>query len=177
MSEEQVEQELMQVDQNLRPNHIILITIFNAQCPIGVQVISRLTQPIGKVLRIVIFKRGTVVQSMVEFDNIQTATAAKNKLHGCDIYRRSCTLKVEFAQTDRLDVRRRNDDMSWDYTDQFASMSPACSGPPGWGQHCQQSGPISFGMDEEMDVWRNGRLERWRNVTGEQQGQGNSWWW
>ena len=176
MSEEQVEQELMQVDQNLRPNHIILITVLNAQCPISVQVISKLTRPIGRVLRIVVFKRGTVVQSMVEFDNIQTATAAKNKLHGCDIYRRSCTLKVEFAKTDRLDVRR-NDDMAWDYTDEFVGMSAACSnfvGPTGWDQHYRQSGPINFGMDEEMDVWRNGRLERWRNVTREH--QGNSWW-
>ena len=100
MSVEQVEQELMQVDQNLRPNHIILITVLNVQCPIGVQVISRVTQPIGRVLRIVIFKRGTVVQSMVEFDNIQTATAAKNRLHGCDIYRGSCTLKAEYAKVE-----------------------------------------------------------------------------
>ena len=163
MSEQLVEQELNQVDQNSRPNHIILLTVLNALCPISVQVISKVTQPIGKVLRIVIFKCGTVVQSMVEFDSIETANLAKNKLHGCDIFRGSCTLKVEFAKTaERLNVRR-NDDMTWDYTDEWAS---------GWVQHCDS-------MEEEMDVWRNGRVERWRNVTEDhlrkQQGQENSW--
>ena len=119
MSQQQVEQELMRVDQNLRPNHIVLLTVLNAQYPIDVQIISKVTQPIGKVLRIVVFKRGNIVQSMVEFDDIQIATAAKNQLHGCDIYSGSCTLKVEFAKTDRLNVKR-NDDMTWDYTEEFA---------------------------------------------------------
>ena len=109
----------MRVDQNLRPNHIVLLTVLNAQYPIDVQIISKVTQPIGKVLRIVVFKRGNIVQSMVEFDDIQIATAAKNQLHGCDIYSGSCTLKVEFAKTDRLNVKR-NDDMTWDYTEEFA---------------------------------------------------------
>ena len=109
----------MRVDQNLRPNHIVLLTVLNAQYPIDVQIISKVTQPIGKVLRIVVFKRGNIVQSMVEFDDIQIATAAKNQLHGCDIYSGSCTLKVEFAKTDRLNVKR-NDDMTWDYTDESA---------------------------------------------------------
>ena len=54
---------------------------------------------------------------MVEFEDIQTATAAKTELHGCDIYAGSCTLKVEFATTDRLNVKR-NDDMTWDFTDE-----------------------------------------------------------
>ena len=64
-----------------------------------------------------VFKRGALVQSMVEFEDIQTATAAKTELHGCDIYAGSCTLKVEFATTDRLNVKR-NDDMTWDFTDE-----------------------------------------------------------
>ena len=109
----------MRVDQNLRPNHIVLLTVLNAQYPIDVQIISKVTQPIGKVLRIVVFKRGAIVQSMVEYDDISTATSAKNQLHGCDIYSGSCTLKVEFAKTDRLNVKR-NDDMTWDYTEEFA---------------------------------------------------------
>ena len=133
MSQQQVEQELMRVDQNLRPNHIVLLTVLNAQYPIDVQIISKVTQPIGKVLRIVVFKRGAIVQSMVEFDDIQTATSAKNQLHGCDIYSGSCTLKVEFAKTDRLNVKR-NDDMTWDYTDEFAMRQG------GFGGSSQQRG-------------------------------------
>ena len=108
---------MKQVDQNLRPNHIILLTVLNAQYPIDVDIISKVTQPIGRVLRIVVFKRGALVQSMVEFEDIETATAAKNELHRCDIYAGSCTLKVEFATTDRLNVKR-NADMTWDFTDE-----------------------------------------------------------
>ena len=79
----------MQVDQNLRPNHILLLTVLNAQYPIDVQIISKLTQPIGKVLRIVVFKlkpRGLIVQSLVEFEDIETATLAKTL----------CILKLSF---------------------------------------------------------------------------------
>merc|ERR1740129_818486 len=72
----------------------------------------------GKVLRIVVFKRGAIVQTMVEFEDVQTATTAKAQLHGCDIYSGSCTLKVEFAKTDRLNVKK-NDEMTWDFTDEF----------------------------------------------------------
>merc|ERR1719370_1736259 len=119
MSQQQVEQELMRVDQNLRPNHIVLLTVLNAQYPIDVQIISKVTQPIGKVLRIVVFQRGAIVQSMVEFDDITSATNAKNQLHGCDIYSGSCTLKVEYGKTDRLNVKRNNE-MTWDFTEEFA---------------------------------------------------------
>ena len=110
MTPQQVEQELMRVDNNIRPNHIILMTVLNALYPINVQIIQKVTSPMGKVLRIVVFKRGAIVQSMVEFEDIQAATAAKGQLHGCDIYSGSCTLKVEFAKTDRLNVKR-NDEM------------------------------------------------------------------
>ena len=37
-----------------------------------------------------------------------------------------------------------------------------------WGQHYQHSG-----MADKMVFWRNGSMERWRNVTREQHGQGN----
>merc|ERR1719491_2536355 len=60
---------------------------------------------------------------MVEYDDVPTATAAKSQLHGCDIYSGSCTLKVEFAKTDRLNVKR-NDDNTWDYTEEFKSRHP-----------------------------------------------------
>merc|ERR1719283_316006 len=119
MAPQQVESELMRVDHNIRPNHIVLLTVLNAQYPIDVQIIYKIVQNIGKVLRIVVFQRGAVVQSMVEFDDVTSATNAKNQLHGCDIYSGSCTLKVEFAKTDRLNVKRNNE-MTWDYTEEFA---------------------------------------------------------
>merc|ERR1719232_2231539 len=56
---------------------------------------------------------------MVEFEDVQSATQAKSNLHGCDIYSGSCTLKVEFAKTDRLNVKK-NDEMTWDFTEEFS---------------------------------------------------------
>ena len=82
MSPAQVEQELMRVDQNIRPNHIILLTVLNAHYPIDVNIINKVCSSLGKVLRIVVFKRGAIVQTMVEFEDVQTATQAKSNLHG-----------------------------------------------------------------------------------------------
>ena len=39
----------------------------------------------------------------------------RTNLHGANIYRDSCTIKVEFAKQDVLNVKR-NDDKTWDYT-------------------------------------------------------------
>ena len=73
-------------------------------------------QPTGNVLRIVVFKGEAFVQALVEFDEVQTATYAKSQLHGCDVYFGCCTLKLEFAKIDRLNVLW-NDDITWDYTE------------------------------------------------------------
>ena len=119
MTPQQVEQELMRVDNNIRPNNIILMTVLNALYPINVSIINKVCSSMGKVVRIVVFKRGAIVQSMVEFEDVNAATQAKSNLHGCDIYSGSCTLKVEFAKTDRLNVKR-NDEMTWDFTEEFS---------------------------------------------------------
>lgn len=119
MSQQQVEQELLKVNNDIKPNNIVLLTILNAKYTINVQVIHKVCQNIGNILRIVVFSRGATVQSMVEFDTVKSATNAKNRLHGCDVYYDSCTLKVEYAKTDRLNVKR-NEEMTWDYTEEFA---------------------------------------------------------
>jgi heterogeneous nuclear ribonucleoprotein L len=54
----------------------------------------------GQVLRIVIFKKNGV-QAMIEFENIECATRAKQSLNGADIYSGCCTLKIEFANVSK----------------------------------------------------------------------------
>ncbi|KAJ2939090.1 hypothetical protein O0L34_g10278 [Tuta absoluta] len=49
------------------------------------------------------------------FESVDSATRAKEALHGCDIYSGCCTLKIEFAKPERLNVFK-NDQDSWDYT-------------------------------------------------------------
>nr|XP_049707482.1 heterogeneous nuclear ribonucleoprotein L-like isoform X4 [Helicoverpa armigera] len=77
-------------------------------------VIHTISAPHGQVQRIVVFKKNGV-QAMVEFESVESATRAKEALHGCDIYSGCCTLKIEFAKPERLNVFK-NDQDSWDYT-------------------------------------------------------------
>lgn len=97
-----------------KPNHILLFTVLNPTYPITCDVLNTICSPIGKVLRIVIFKKNGV-QAMVEFDSVDTAKAAKENLHGCDIYSGCCTLKIEYAKPTKLNVYK-NDTDSYDYT-------------------------------------------------------------
>ena len=97
-----------------KPNHILLFTVLNPTYPITCDVLHTICSPIGKVLRIVIFKKNGV-QAMVEFDGVDTAKSAKESLHGCDIYSGCCTLKIEYAKPTKLNVYK-NDGESYDYT-------------------------------------------------------------
>jgi len=97
-----------------QPNHVILMTILNPAYPITVDVIQTITSPYGNVLRIVIFKKNGV-QSMVEFETVESATNARDALQGADIYSGCCTLRVEYAKPTKLNVYR-NDNESWDFT-------------------------------------------------------------
>ena len=68
----------------------------------------------GSVLRIVVMRhRG--VQALIEFDNVGTATRAKEALHNRDIYGWCNTLKVEYSASERVNVRYNTKDMR-DYT-------------------------------------------------------------
>uniref|UniRef100_A0A158QHT0 RRM domain-containing protein n=1 Tax=Rodentolepis nana TaxID=102285 RepID=A0A158QHT0_RODNA len=94
-------------------NNILLLTIYNAQYPITVDIIHQVTSRHGKVLRIVIFRK-TGVQAMVEFESIEDARETKRHINGADIYSGCCSIKVEYAKQTRLKVVRNCLD-SWDY--------------------------------------------------------------
>nr|XP_032293322.1 heterogeneous nuclear ribonucleoprotein L isoform X11 [Drosophila virilis] len=98
-----------------RPNHILLFTIINPFYPITVDVLHKICNPHGQVLRIVIFKKNGV-QAMVEFDSLDAATRARENLNGADIYAGCCTLKIDFAKPEKLNVYKNETDTSWDYT-------------------------------------------------------------
>ncbi|XP_065202368.1 heterogeneous nuclear ribonucleoprotein L isoform X2 [Planococcus citri] len=99
---------------DLPPNHVLLYTILNPRYPITTEVINTISSPVGKVNRIVIFRK-RAVQAMVEFADVETAKRAKEALDGADIYSGCCTLKIEFAKPTKLNVFR-NDLDSWDFT-------------------------------------------------------------
>ncbi|KAM5164078.1 heterogeneous nuclear ribonucleoprotein L-like [Mantella aurantiaca] len=95
-------------------NKVLLLSIQNPLYPITVDVLYSVCNPVGKVDRIVIFKRNGI-QAMVEFDSVHSAQRAKSALNGADIYAGCCTLKIEYARPTRLNVIR-NDNDSWDYS-------------------------------------------------------------
>nr|XP_029708233.1 uncharacterized protein LOC115253932 isoform X2 [Aedes albopictus] len=109
-----------------RPNHILLFTIINPVYPITVDVLHTICSPNGQVQRIVIFKKNGV-QAMVEFDSIESATRAREALNGCDIYSGCCTLKIDYAKPEKLNVYKNDTDSSWDYT-LAAVTKDACNG-------------------------------------------------
>uniref|UniRef100_A0A8D3B7Q2 RRM domain-containing protein n=1 Tax=Scophthalmus maximus TaxID=52904 RepID=A0A8D3B7Q2_SCOMX len=91
-------------------NKVLLLSIQNPLYPITTDVLYTVCNPIGSVLRIVIFKRNGI-QAM----SVQCAQKAKAALNGADIYAGCCTLKIEYARPTRLNVIK-NDNESWDYT-------------------------------------------------------------
>ncbi|XP_069062994.1 heterogeneous nuclear ribonucleoprotein L [Pleurodeles waltl] len=95
-------------------NNVLLLTILNPIYSITTDVLYTICNPCGPVQRIVIFRKNGV-QSMVEFDSVQSAQRAKASLNGADIYSGCCTLKIEYAKPTRLNVFR-NDQDTWDYT-------------------------------------------------------------
>ncbi|XP_028266775.1 heterogeneous nuclear ribonucleoprotein L-like [Parambassis ranga] len=98
-------------------NKVLLLSIQNPLYPITTDVLYTVCNPVGNVLRIVIFKRNGI-QAMVEFESVEDAQKAKLALNGADIYAGCCTLKIEYARPNRLNVVR-NDNTSWDYTKPF----------------------------------------------------------
>uniref|UniRef100_A0A671WVQ6 Heteroous nuclear ribonucleoprotein L like n=1 Tax=Sparus aurata TaxID=8175 RepID=A0A671WVQ6_SPAAU len=106
-------------------NKVLLLSIQNPLYPITTDVLYTVCNPIGSVLRIVIFKRNGI-QAMVEFESVQCAQKAKAALNGADIYAGCCTLKIEYARPTRLNVIK-NDNESWDYTKPYlVRRGPPC---------------------------------------------------
>ncbi|KAM7008838.1 heterogeneous nuclear ribonucleoprotein L-like isoform 2-T2 [Tautogolabrus adspersus] len=126
-------------------NKVLLLSIQNPLYPITTDVLYTVCNPVCNVLRIVIFKRNGI-QAMVEFESVEDAQKAKLALNGADIYSGCCTLKIEYARPNRLNVVR-NDNSSWDYSKPFFLQREGVTGRKrkailgehpsnGYGPHC-----------------------------------------
>ena len=120
LSPQYVEQQLTcKSHEPQKTNHILLFTVLNPTYPdlkysppVTCNVLNNICSPIGKVLRIVIFKKNGV-QAMVEFESVDAAKTAKENLHGSDIY--SGKLKIEYSKRNKLNVYK-NDSNTYDFT-------------------------------------------------------------
>ncbi|XP_059186619.1 heterogeneous nuclear ribonucleoprotein L-like [Centropristis striata] len=99
-------------------NKVLLLSIQDPLYPITTDVLYSVCNSVVNVLRIVIFKRNGI-QAMVEFESAEDAQKAKLSLNGADIYSGCCTLKIEYARPNRLNVVRNDNSSSWDYTKPF----------------------------------------------------------
>uniref|UniRef100_A0A8C2XMW3 RRM domain-containing protein n=1 Tax=Cyclopterus lumpus TaxID=8103 RepID=A0A8C2XMW3_CYCLU len=128
-------------------NKVLLLSIQNPLYPITTDVLYTVCNPVVNVQRIVIFKRNGI-QAMVEYPDrsVEDAQRAKLALNGADIYAGCCTLKIEYARPNRLNVVR-NDNSSWDYTKPFLLQRERGTGRQrqailgehpsnGYGSHC-----------------------------------------
>ena len=113
-------------DKPEQPSHILLFTVFNpTNHNITCNVLYTICSPIATVVRILIFKKNGI-QAMIEFESIESASSVKESLHGCDIYTGCCTLKIEYSPpgtTSKLNVYKKNNDISWDYTNMFVETN------------------------------------------------------
>nr|BAF57617.1 hnRNP L protein [Dugesia japonica] len=85
--------------------------------PITVDIIKQICLKFGKLLKIFIGKKNqdNVVECLVEFEKISEAKAAKEALHGEDIYSGCCSLDVKYSKMSNVPVFK-NDDESWDFS-------------------------------------------------------------
>ncbi|CBY18131.1 unnamed protein product [Oikopleura dioica] len=97
-----------------KEHNIVLLTIRNPFYPITTSVLHKAAARFGDIKRIVIFKK-KFLQAMIEFSDIKMAIQAKAGLHGQDIYSGCCSIKCEYARTEKLNVYK-NDDTTWDYS-------------------------------------------------------------
>jgi len=125
-----------------KEHNIILFTIRKPMYPITVDVMHTICKQYGKVRKIVVFRK-SVLQSMVEFEDIAASSAAMRELNGADIYSGCCTLKAEYAKQQSLNVVK-NDSETWDFTSGGPDPSrskPLLAAP-------SQGPPRPFGVEE-----------------------------
>jgi polypyrimidine tract-binding protein 2 len=112
------------------PNRILLVTINNAIYPITVDILYQVFGSHGMVEKIVIFNKTKGLQALVQYQNIASATSAKESLHGQNIYTNgSCQLHIQYSNlTSELTVTANND-RTKDFTKPLPAIAPEVQAP------------------------------------------------
>lgn len=99
------------------PNRILLVTIHNAMYPITVDVLHQVFGPHGVVEKIVIFNKSKGLQALIQYSNVQSATAAKDMLQDQNIYTNgSCQLQIQYSNLQQELTVTANTDKTRDFT-------------------------------------------------------------
>lgn len=102
------------------PSRVLLVTIHNPLYTITLDVLSKIFSPYEsnvpkQVEKIIIFQRRTGLQALVQFSDVESATAAMHNLDGKNIYKSCCMLQIQFSKQQELTVVENNEHFH-DYT-------------------------------------------------------------
>jgi len=112
------------------PNRILLVTINNAIYPITVDILYQVFGSHGMVEKIVIFNKTKGLQALIQYNNVQSATSAKDSLHGQNIYTNgSCQLHIQYSNLSSELTVTANNDRTKDFTKPLPAIAPDVQAP------------------------------------------------
>jgi polypyrimidine tract-binding protein 2 len=112
------------------PNRILLVTINNAMYPITVDILYQVFGSHGIVEKIVIFNKTKGLQALIQYNNIQSATSAKESLNGQNIYTNgSCQLQIQYSNLQGELTVTANNERTKDFTKALPSIAPDVQAP------------------------------------------------
>ncbi|CAH9111145.1 unnamed protein product [Cuscuta europaea] len=97
-------------------SNVLLAAIENMQYAVTLDVLHTVFSAFGSVLKIAMFDKNGGLQALIQYPDVQTATAAKEALEGHCIYEGGfCKLHITYSRHTDLSIRVNND-RSRDYT-------------------------------------------------------------
>lgn len=113
-------------------NTVLRAMIQNMLYSVSLDTIYQIFNRYGPVLKIITFTKNDKFQALIQMKDAASAQAAKNTLHGQNIYSSCCTLHIDYSKLNTLNVKYNNE-KSRDYTnpllpagdcpESFASLS------------------------------------------------------
>ena len=107
--------ELHRAAQTGGANTVLRAMIQNMLYPVSLDTIYSIFSRFGPVLKIITFTKNDKFQALIQMKDAQGAQAAKQSLHGQNIYTSCCTLHIDYSKLNTLNVKYNNE-KSRDYT-------------------------------------------------------------
>jgi len=107
--------ELHKAAQTGGQNTVLRAMIQNMLYSVSLDTIYQIFNRYGSVLKIITFTKNDKFQALIQMKDAASAQAAKNTLHGQNIYNSCCTLHIDYSKLNTLNVKYNNE-KSRDYT-------------------------------------------------------------
>eukprot|EP01139_Manchomonas_bermudensis_P020318 Amastigsp_a678421_55.p1 type:complete len:515 gc:universal Amastigsp_a678421_55:149-1693(+) len=94
---------------------VLLVTVRDVRYSITADVLAPLLRVFGRLNRVIVFTRDSLLQALVEYADRAAAGFARERLHGQSLFAGCCTLEVQCSRMERLKVRTSSP-LARDYT-------------------------------------------------------------